>query len=111
MPPRRRTALTERQRYRIAKDGASNPALRHAQLVQWASEQLGVTVDRTAVTKLLKRKDLLSKDERDLSDLKKSRPLQCPKLDEALHRWFLYYQNKVAISDHILLEKARELAF
>ena len=91
MAPRRRNSLSERQRFLIAKHSASHPTLRHNELVTWASKNLGITVDRTTITKLLKRKDLLLKEEHEFAnDVKRSRSVRCPKLDDALYRWFLW---------------------
>ena len=66
MAPRRRNSFSGSQRFLIAKHSATHPTLRHAELVNWASEHLGVTVDRTKICKLLRKKDLLLEGEHEL---------------------------------------------
>ena len=77
-----------------------------------AVAEFGVSLSRTTISKLLKRKGrYCGGRETDFSKrVKKLRRCSCPDLDRVLPGWFTRVELKTPISDAVLLEKPKELA-
>ncbi|CAG8854235.1 16112_t:CDS:2, partial [Gigaspora margarita] len=76
----------------------------HVDLAAWVKEQFNLEVHSTTIGRLVKNKD----DIGDNPSKKRQRTVQYPDLENALLEWILQNQNKIIISDTILIEKHRE---
>eukprot|EP00172_Hildenbrandia_rubra_P002184 Plantae.Rhodophyta-Hildenbrandia_rubra.ctg28771.p1 GENE.Plantae.Rhodophyta-Hildenbrandia_rubra.ctg28771~~Plantae.Rhodophyta-Hildenbrandia_rubra.ctg28771.p1 ORF type:complete len:550 (+),score=102.22 Plantae.Rhodophyta-Hildenbrandia_rubra.ctg28771:784-2433(+) len=110
--PKKRTTLSERQRYRVTQHHIKNPSLTHESLAQYVAEEFGLTVSRATISKLLKRKAKYMGDDESQhpENVKRMKRPQNEALERALTLWFWKIESVAQISDDMVVEKAKELA-
>jgi hypothetical protein len=94
----------------VLKYKDSNPNAIHVDVAQWVNIKatFNLDINPTTVGRLLKRNDI--KEHENVSNLKRSRDVQYPDLENAMYEWFIQYQTHVTLTDEILKEKAKQFA-
>ena len=109
MPPKKKVALTDAQKYEFCLYARDNKGTR-AQHVKWIEQKWGVTVDESTISRMQKTSDACLASEIINPEAKRHKPVTVPELDLALREFVLNYQHKTILSDALLIEKAKQLA-
>lgn len=109
MPPKSKTTLTDSQKYEFCLYAQNNQKTR-SQYVDWIEEKWKVRVDESTISRILKSKDSRLNTEVTNPKAKRHKSVTFPQLELALREFILNYQHQTALSDAILVEKARLIA-
>ncbi|CAG8689713.1 25459_t:CDS:1, partial [Gigaspora rosea] len=101
-----KTSLNNEQRKEIIEFKNKNPNISHVDLAAWVKEKFNLEVHSTTIGHLIKNKDKIGDD----PSKKRQRTVHYPDLENTLLEWVLQYQDKIIISDSILIEKAKTFA-
>ena len=79
-------------------------------MVSYCKDQFKKCIDRTTISKILKR----NKSEEFILSVKKdkirNKSVKFPDLDRKLYEWFLQFEDKIIMSDNLIIEKAMNIA-
>jgi transposase len=109
MPPKRVT-LSNSQKYEFCLFAGNNTNLTRKEYVDWIEQKWGIRVVETTITRILQKREEILNTELTNPDAKRHKNLTVPELELALKEFILIYQNRVILSDAILVEKAKEIA-
>ena len=109
MPPKSKVTLSNSQRYEFCLF-AGNNKLTRKEYVDWIEQKWGIKVVETTITRILQKKEEILNTEVTNPDAKRLKNLTVPELELALKEFILIYQDRVILSDVILLEKAKKIA-
>ena len=109
MPPKSKITLSDSQKYEFCLFANSNKMTRK-EYVDWIEQKWGIKVVETTITRILQKKEEILNTEITNPDTKRHKNLTVPELELALKEFILIYQNRVILSDAILIEKAKEIA-
>lgn len=101
-----KTTLTNKQRQDIVTYKSKHPSITNVELVDWVKKEFKLDVHPSTIGRLIKNKD----DIRNNPTTKRQRTVQHPELENALLEWVLQNQERVILSDAILIEKAKTFA-
>ena len=107
--PKKNTALSDIQKYELCLYARDNKKTQ-AQYVDWIEQKWGVRVNESTITRILQSKDKWLTEEVTKPEAKRHKAVNVPELELALKEFVLCYQNKMILSDAILIEKAKLLA-
>ncbi|CAG8681177.1 20259_t:CDS:1 [Gigaspora rosea] len=101
-----KTTLTNEQRKDIIKHKEKNSQLSQADLVSWVKQTMDLTVHQTTISRLIKNKEEIGEN----PVAKRQRTVQHPVLENTLIEWILQSQERIILSDEIIVEKAKSFA-
>ncbi|CAG8690448.1 25980_t:CDS:1, partial [Gigaspora rosea] len=101
-----KTTLTNKQRQDIVTYKNKHSNITNVELVDWVKKEFKLDVHSSTIGRLIKNKD----DIRNNPTVKRQRTVQYPELENALLEWVLQNQERVILSDAILIEKAKTFA-
>ncbi|CAG8474641.1 4926_t:CDS:2, partial [Cetraspora pellucida] len=101
-----KTTLSNEQRKEIIAFKEKHPNTSHVELVDWVKKKFGLEVHQSTIGRLLKNKDNIESN----SSAKRQKMVQYPDLENALLEWILQNQDRVILSDAIVVEKAKVFA-
>ncbi|CAG8709973.1 32718_t:CDS:1, partial [Gigaspora margarita] len=101
-----KTTLTNEQRKAIIKHKEKNPQISQINLVDWVKQTMDFKVHQSTISRLIKNKDEI---EENLST-KRQKTVQYPALENILYKWILQYQERIILSNKIIVEKAKTFA-
>ncbi|CAG8591306.1 10290_t:CDS:2 [Cetraspora pellucida] len=101
-----KTTLTNKQKQKIIMYKNQNSNITHVELVDWIKNKFNLDIYSIAIRCLIKNKDDI---ESNLSK-KRQKTVQFPELKNALLEWVLQNQEKIRLSNAILIEKAKSFA-
>jgi hypothetical protein len=110
MPPKKPlVTLTDAQKHALCVYARNNKKTRR-QYVDWVEEQWGVRVDESTISRILKTLEKRLSTEVQNAEAKRHKSVTVPELELALKEFVLNYQHKTALSDAMLIEKAKLFA-
>ena len=110
MPPKSKITLSNSQKYEFCLFANSNNKMTRKEYVDWIEQKWGIKVVETTITRILQKKEEILNTEVTNPDTKRHKNLTVPELELALKEFILIYQNRVILSNAILIEKAKEIA-
>ncbi|CAG8452718.1 16651_t:CDS:2 [Gigaspora rosea] len=101
-----KTTLTNKQRQDIIAHKSKNPNISNVDLAEWVKKEFKLDVHPTTIGRLIKNKDDIGSN----PSTKRQRTVQHPELENSLLKWVLQNQNRIILSDAIIIEKAKAFA-
>lgn len=101
-----RTTLNNEQKMAVVKFKDQNPHTSNNDLVDWVKENFDLVVHPSTISRIIKGKDDIGEN----PSTKRQRALQCPEIEDALLEWVLRSQDRIILTDAILIEKAKNFA-
>lgn len=105
----KRTTITNRERLALRNKHKSKPHLTQLQLKDWFKEEYHQEISKTTVSRVLSVEyDWLDTAKDYQLNAKKIRTENWPELEKALHEWIQLAENKSAITQELIRQKARQ---
>ncbi|CAG8707726.1 20099_t:CDS:2 [Dentiscutata erythropus] len=101
-----KTTLTNKQRQDIITYKSKYPNISNVELVDWVKKEFKLDVHPSTIGRLIKNKEDIGSN----PAAKRQRTVQHPELENTLLEWVLQNQERVILSDAILIEKAKTFA-
>ncbi|CAG8731540.1 22072_t:CDS:2 [Cetraspora pellucida] len=101
-----KTTLTNKQRQDIITYKSKYPNISNVELVDWIKKKFKLDVHSSTIGCLIKNKEDIESN----PAAKRQRTVQHPELENTLLEWVLQNQERVILSDAILIEKAKTFA-
>ncbi|CAG8444282.1 2386_t:CDS:2, partial [Acaulospora morrowiae] len=102
--------LNDLQRRALCEFHRANPSFKQADLVRWIKEKFGLDIHVSTISRTLARSsEVLCTSTIVTPAVKRHRSVKSPNLDSALFEWILIFQEKVVLSDQIIIQKAKEI--
>ena len=103
-------SLTINEKVLLVEYSKKNPTYKQADLVSYCKKQFQKCVDRTTISKVLKRYKSTDVVLSLQNGRTRNKALKFPDLDRQLCEWFIQFQDRVIMCDTLIIEKARNIA-
>ncbi|CAG8670532.1 2937_t:CDS:1 [Ambispora gerdemannii] len=101
-----KTTLNNEQRMAVIASKDQNPNFTNLDLVDWVKKRFNLDVHPSTISRLMKRKEDIGVN----FSAKRQRSVQYPDIENTLLEWILRSQDKITLTDAILVEKAKNFA-